>query len=94
MEKWFGSGYRAYQPLSVYWAEQDCVVRSEFRDGNVPADHEKPTVFQEAVDLGLRPRLTGYTIYAIYSYGNGSAITAGRSVDQISWKGGDFTCGQ
>jgi hypothetical protein len=33
-------GYQAYQPLSTYWAEQDLVVHSEFRDGNVPAGYQ------------------------------------------------------
>ena len=39
-------GYRAYQPLSVYWAEPGLVVMSEFRDGNVPAGYE---VLKEAI---------------------------------------------
>jgi Transposase DDE domain group 1 len=30
-------GYRAYQPLNVYWAETALLVYSQFRDGNVPA---------------------------------------------------------
>jgi len=30
-------GYRAYQPLRVYWAETALLVYSQFRDGNVPA---------------------------------------------------------
>lgn len=30
-------GWRAYQPLSVYWAETRLLVYSQFRDGNVPA---------------------------------------------------------
>lgn len=30
-------GYRAYQPLNVYWAETGLLVYSQFRDGNVPA---------------------------------------------------------
>ncbi len=30
-------GYRAYQPLNVYWAETALLVSSQFRDGNVPA---------------------------------------------------------
>jgi hypothetical protein len=30
-------GYPAYQPLNVYWAETQCLVYSQFRDGNVPA---------------------------------------------------------
>ena len=30
-------GYRAYQPLNVYWAQTSLLVYSQFRDGNVPA---------------------------------------------------------
>jgi hypothetical protein len=30
-------GYRAYQPLNVYWAQTALLVYSQFRDGNVPA---------------------------------------------------------
>jgi len=26
-----------YQPVAVYWAEQDLVIADEYRDGNVPA---------------------------------------------------------
>jgi hypothetical protein len=42
--------FKAYQPLNVYWFEQDLVVHSEFRDGNVPAGYEQLRVFKEAVD--------------------------------------------
>lgn len=42
-------GYRAYQPMNVYWAEQGVVVRSEFRDGNVPAGHEQRRVLEETL---------------------------------------------
>lgn len=45
--------YKAYQPLTTYWAEQGLVVHSEFRDGNVPAGHEQLRVLQEA--LGHAP---------------------------------------
>ena len=44
-------GYRAYQPLSIRWAEQDLVVISELRDGNVPAGYENLRVFQQALAL-------------------------------------------
>jgi len=44
-------GYRAYQPLTIRWAEQDLVVISEFRDGNVPASYENLRVFQQALAL-------------------------------------------
>ena len=33
--------YKAYQPLTIYWAEADLVVHTEFRDGNVPAGHQQ-----------------------------------------------------
>jgi hypothetical protein len=42
-------GYRAYQPLTTYWFEQDLILHSEFRDGNVPAGHEQLRVFQESL---------------------------------------------
>ncbi len=34
-------GGKAYQPLNVYWAEQDLILHSEFRDGNVWAGTDK-----------------------------------------------------
>src|ERR1035438_4940098 len=42
-------GYRAYQPLTTYWFEQDVILHSEFRDGNVPAGHEQLRVFEESL---------------------------------------------
>lgn len=42
--------FKAYQPLNVYWFEQDLVVHSEFRDGNVPAGYEQLRVFKESLD--------------------------------------------
>ena len=45
--------YRAYQPLTTYWAEADQIVHSEFRDGNVPAGHQQLRVLIEA--LGRLP---------------------------------------
>jgi|HubBroStandDraft_1064217.scaffolds.fasta_scaffold55354_2 hypothetical protein len=42
-------GYRAYQPYNVWWAEQQVVVHSEFRDGNVPAGWNILPVLKEAV---------------------------------------------
>lgn len=44
-------GYKAYQPLTTYWAEQGLVVHSEFRDGNVPAGYQQRRVLQEALAL-------------------------------------------
>lgn len=44
-------GYRAYQPLNVWWAEQQLMLHTEFRDGNVPAGYEQLRVFKEALDM-------------------------------------------
>ena len=46
-------GYKAYQPLTIYWAEQAMVVISELRDGNVPASYGNLRQLQEA--LGTLP---------------------------------------
>jgi hypothetical protein len=50
-------GERAYQPLNVYWAEQDLIIHTEFRDGNVWAGTEKLRVLKEALDV-LPPGVT------------------------------------
>ena len=42
-------GYKAYQPLTIYWAEQATVVISELRDGNVPASYGNLRQVQEAL---------------------------------------------
>jgi len=44
-------GDKAYQPVNTYWAEQELVLRSEFRDGNVPAGYELLRVFKESLEL-------------------------------------------
>ena len=41
-------GGTGYQPLGVWWAEQGLWVRSQFRDGNVPAQQEPLTCAQLA----------------------------------------------
>lgn len=43
--------FRAYQPLNVWWAEQQVLVHSEFRDGNVPAGFEQLRVLKESLEL-------------------------------------------
>jgi hypothetical protein len=43
-------GYKAYQPLNVWWAEHELMLHSEFRDGNVPANFDNLRVLQEAMD--------------------------------------------
>mgnify|MGYP000184109676 CR=1 FL=1 len=42
-------GHKAYQPLTIYWAEQAMVVISELRDGNVPASYKNLRQLQEAL---------------------------------------------
>jgi hypothetical protein len=42
--------FKAYQPLNVYWWEQELVVHSEFRDGNVPAGFELRRVLAQALE--------------------------------------------
>jgi hypothetical protein len=44
-------GYTAYQPFNVWWAEQQLMLPTEFRDGNVPAGYEQLRVFKEALDM-------------------------------------------
>ena len=46
-------GYKSYQPLNTWWSEQQSVLHTEFRDGNVPAGFEQLRVFKEA--LGYLP---------------------------------------
>ena len=46
-------GFKAYQPLNCWWAEQGTMLYSEFRDGNVPAGHEQLRVMKDC--LGYLP---------------------------------------
>ena len=43
-------GFKSYQPLNTWWAEQDVIVHTEFRDGNVPAGFEQKRVLAQALD--------------------------------------------
>ena len=51
---WCYKGYHAYQPFNTWWAEQEMVLHTEFRDGNVPAGFEQKRVLEEA--LGCLPK--------------------------------------
>ena len=42
-------GFKSYQPFNTWWAEQNVILHSEFRDGNVPAGYEQLRVFKEAL---------------------------------------------
>jgi hypothetical protein len=41
--------FKAYQPLNVWWAEQQLLLYTEFRDGNVPAQTENLRVLRAAI---------------------------------------------
>jgi len=43
-------GFKAYQPLNCWWAEQGVMLHSEFRDGNVPAGHQQLRVLKDCLD--------------------------------------------
>jgi len=43
--------YKAYQPFNVWWAEQQLVLHTEFRDGNVPAGFEQLRLLKESLDM-------------------------------------------
>lgn len=46
---WCYDSYQAYQPFNVFWFEQELIVHSEFRDGNVPAGYQQLRVLQESL---------------------------------------------
>lgn len=48
--KWCYKGFPGYQPMNVYWHEQDAIVYSQFRDGNVPADFGQLEVLERALE--------------------------------------------
>jgi len=52
---------RSYHPFNVYWAEQDLMLFSEFRDGNVPAGKEQLRVLKESLSL-LPPGVERVTV--------------------------------
>ncbi len=63
-------GFKAFQPLNVWWAEQQLIVRSEFRDGNVPAGYQQLRVLKDALqglpagvrEVRIRTDTAGYEI--------------------------------
>jgi hypothetical protein len=50
-------GGRGYQPVAVYWVEQDLVVADEYRDGNVPAGMDNLPLIRRAF-AALPPTVT------------------------------------
>jgi hypothetical protein len=61
-------GFKAFQPLNGWWAEQRVMLYSEFRDGNVPAGHEQLRVMKDCLrhlpasvtKVSLRSDTAGY----------------------------------
>ena len=49
--------FKAYQPLNCWWAEQNAMLYSEFRDGNVPAGHEQLRMLKTSL-VHLPPSVT------------------------------------
>lgn len=47
--KYYYKGAKAYQPFNTWWAEQQMVLHTEFRDGNVPAGHQQLRLLKEAL---------------------------------------------
>jgi len=41
--------FKAYQPFNTWWAEQQLMLHTEFRDGNVPAGHQQLRCLKEAI---------------------------------------------
>jgi len=44
-------GGKGYQPMNVFWREMEMLLHTEFRDGNVPANHDVLRIFREALAL-------------------------------------------
>lgn len=84
--------FRAYQPLNVWWAEQQAVVHSEFRDGNVPAGYQGLRVLIDALDqlppgveqIRYRSDSAGYEVELIRYLAEGRHPRFGRIEFAIS----------
>jgi len=42
-------GEKSYQAFNTYWAEQEMMIHSEFRDGNVPPGYDQLRLFRESL---------------------------------------------
>jgi hypothetical protein len=73
-------GFKAYQPLNCWWAEQGVMLYSEFRDGNVPAGHEQLRVMKDCLrrlpdtvkKVSLRSDTAGYQEELLLYCGEGT----------------------
>jgi hypothetical protein len=68
-------GFSGYQPYNVWWAEQELVLHTDFRDGNVPAGHEVTRVMKEAI--ARLPK----GVEKVYTRQD----TAGYNIDFMAW---------
>lgn len=78
-------GFKAYQPLNCWWAEQGAMLYSEFRDGNVPAGHEQLRVLKDCLPhlpanvtkVSLRSDTAGYQEELLLYCGEGKDLRFG-----------------
>lgn len=75
--------YGAYRPFDVRRVEQEPVLHTGFRDGNVPAGHERLRVCEEALDMlpegaYLRSDTAGYRHDLLRYRGKGENERFGR----------------
>jgi hypothetical protein len=79
-------GFKAYQPLNCWWAEQGVVLYSEFRDGNVPAGCQQLRVLKDCLAAAaaagvtkvyLRSDAAGYQQDLLLYCGEGRAARFG-----------------
>lgn len=78
-----------YQPLGVWWAEQELWVKSQFRDGNVPAQCGVLEIVQQSVaelralgvtEFALRSDTAGYQ-HAVLNWARAERIAFAISAD-------------
>ena len=85
-------GFKAYQPLNCWWAEQGMMLYSECRDGNAPAGHEQLRVMKccprhlpaSVKKVSLRSHTAGYQrelLAAISRRGQRSTVRGDRLRD-------------
>jgi hypothetical protein len=48
---WCYKGFSGFQPFNIFWSEQEMVLHSEFRDGNVPAGFDILRPIKEAISM-------------------------------------------
>lgn len=80
------NSFKGYQPLNAWWWEQNYMVHTEFRDGNVPAGFEQKRVLIDTLDslpegvekVYLRSDTAGYQHDLLRYCENGENARFGR----------------